>query len=68
MHIKDKSTKVGGRRNSIGNDYTAGNSVGNGMDDSRNNRSFASSKSQAVAKQNTRFKKTRTRRGERDAV
>lgn len=62
--MKDKSTKVGGRRNSTGNDTTAGNSVG--APGAR--RSFSSSKTQAVAKQNTRFKKTRTRRGESNAV
>lgn len=60
---KDNKTSVGGRRNSVGNDYTAGNSVGNGMD-----RSFSSSKTTSVAKQNKRFEKTRTRRGEKDAV
>ena len=63
---KDNSTKVGGRRNSVGNDYTAGNSTAPGRMEER--RSFDSSKTQAVAKQNTRFEKTRTRRGETNAV
>ena len=60
----DKSTKVGGRRNSTGNDTTAGNATGK----PGKSRSFQSSKTTAVAKQNSRFGKTRTRKGESNAV
>jgi hypothetical protein len=62
--MKDRSTKVGGRRNSVGNNTTAGNSVGT----PGKVRDFNPSKTTAVAKQSGRFKKTRTRRGEKNAV
>lgn len=62
--MKDRSTSVGGRRNKTGNDSTAGNSVGA----PGKRRSFGSSKTQSVAKQNNRFKDTRTRSGKSDAV
>lgn len=62
--MKDKSTKVGGRRNKAGSmtgpNNTAGNSCGTGYG---RRRDFGTSKTTAVANQSRRFKATRTRRG-----
>ena len=53
----DYKTGVGGRRNSVGNDVTAGNSV----KAPSKSMAFKGDKVQAVSKQASRFKKTRTR-------
>jgi hypothetical protein len=59
---KDNSTGVGGRRNSVGDDYSAGNSVAGSR------KSMAGNNVQAVKDQASRFKKTRTRRGKTNAI
>ena len=64
----DKSTGVGGRVKSAGSKTGPNNTAGNSYQEKTPARSFASSRTQSVAKQNTRFKKTRTRRGEKNAV
>jgi hypothetical protein len=61
--MKDRSTSVGGRRSKAGNDATAGNSS-----QGATSRSFSSSKTVGVAKQNKRFAKTRTRGGKSNAI
>lgn len=69
MKKKDYSTNVGGRRKAAGSktgaNNTAGNSTNGAMGKRRN---FGTSKTTAVARENKRFAKTRTRRGRKDAV
>ena len=64
----DKSTGVGGRSNATGSKTGPNNTAGNSYQEKTPSRSFATSKTQSVAKENKRFAKTRTRRGRTDAV
>jgi|DEB0MinimDraft_10_1074344.scaffolds.fasta_scaffold02184_5 hypothetical protein len=61
----DHSTKVGGRRNKMGSDVTAGNSVTS----PGKRRTFQSSKVTAVAKENKRFSSSKSvRKGRKNSV
>lgn len=61
--MKDRSTKVGGRRNAVGNDMTAGNSITK----PGRRRKFQDSKTFAVAREDKRYAKS-LRSGRRRAV
>jgi|SaaInlV_165m_DNA_1040744.scaffolds.fasta_scaffold44540_2 hypothetical protein len=60
----DRSGSVGGRRSKTGNDMTAGNSVTR----PGKRRSFQSSRTEAVAKESTRFEKNQIHGGRKDSL
>ena len=64
----DYSTNVGGRSKKAGSKTGANNTAGNSSGTFGKRRNFQSSKTTAVARENKRFAKTRTRSGRKNAV